>query len=51
MTALPKHWPSSRRQGKRRASQKNSKTLTKPVICKHCGFSKRAGFLCPNCKQ
>ncbi|MBU0486261.1 50S ribosomal protein L32 [Patescibacteria group bacterium] len=51
MTAVPKHWPSSRRQGKRRASQKNSKKLENTILCKHCQQPKLAGFQCPNCKQ
>lgn len=50
MTALPKHWPSSRRQGRRRATQKGPK-LIKPIVCKHCGQPKMAGLQCPNCKQ
>ncbi|MDD4938427.1 MAG: 50S ribosomal protein L32 [Candidatus Shapirobacteria bacterium] len=50
MTALPKHWPSSRRQGRRRATQKGPK-LIKPIVCKNCGQPKMAGFQCPNCKQ
>ena len=50
MTAVPKHWPSSRRQGKRRASQTGPK-IAKTVNCKHCGQPKMAGFQCPNCKQ
>lgn len=50
MTALPKHWPSSRRQGKRRAATPSTQ-LKKPVACKHCGQPKLAGFECPNCKQ
>lgn len=50
MTALPKHWPSSRRQGKRRAAHTGPK-LPKTVVCKHCGQEKMAGFQCSNCKQ
>jgi ribosomal protein L32 len=49
MTALPKHWPSSRRQGRRRATL--SKKLQSTVSCKHCGKAKMAGFQCPNCQQ
>ncbi|MBU3935436.1 50S ribosomal protein L32 [Patescibacteria group bacterium] len=50
MTALPKHWPSSRRQGKRRASQAGPK-LVKLSSCKHCHQTKKTGFVCPNCNQ
>ncbi|MBP9817953.1 50S ribosomal protein L32 [Candidatus Shapirobacteria bacterium] len=50
MTAVPKHWPSSRRQGKRRATHVVAKT-SKPINCVHCGQPKLAGFQCPNCKQ
>ena len=50
MTAVPKHWPSSRRQGRRRAADKGPK-LIKPIVCKNCGQPKMAGFQCPNCKQ
>lgn len=50
MTAVPKHWPSSRRQGKRRATH-TATSLAKTVICKHCGQPKVAGFQCANCKQ
>jgi len=50
MTAVPKHWPSSRRQGRRRATQ-TGQTLIKPIICKNCGQPKMVGFQCPNCKQ
>ncbi|RLC33559.1 50S ribosomal protein L32 [Candidatus Shapirobacteria bacterium] len=51
MAALPKRKPSSRRQNRRRASQKNSIKLEKTVLCKHCKQPKLAGFQCPNCKQ
>lgn len=50
MTAVPKHWPSSRRQGRRRASDSGPK-LIKPIVCKNCGQPKMAGFQCSNCKQ
>ncbi|MFZ2153144.1 MAG: 50S ribosomal protein L32 [Microgenomates group bacterium] len=50
MTAVPKHWPSSRRQGRRRATH-TGPTIQKPITCKHCGQPKLAGFQCPNCKQ
>lgn len=50
MTALPKHWPSSRRQGKRRATHTGPK-IQKTINCKQCGQPKLAGFQCPNCKQ
>ncbi|MBP6891918.1 50S ribosomal protein L32 [Candidatus Shapirobacteria bacterium] len=50
MTALPKHWPSSRRQGRRRASIKAPK-LAATVICKNCGQPKMTGFVCKNCNQ
>lgn len=50
MTALPKHWPSSRRQGRRRATHTGPK-IEKPINCKHCGQPKLVGFECPNCKQ
>ena len=54
MTALPKHWPSSRRQGRRRASlnhRHQATVLPKTVKCQHCGQPKLQGFRCPNCKQ
>lgn len=50
MTALPKHWPSSRRQGKRRAAIKAPK-LTKLTTCKNCGQPKMPGFICKNCNK
>lgn len=50
MTAVPKHWPSSRRQGKRRATILGIK-LQKTVVCKHCGQPKMPGFQCGNCNQ
>ncbi len=50
MTALPKHWPSSRRQGKRRATHKGPK-IPHLVKCQHCGQEKLPGFRCPNCQQ
>ncbi|MCX6727000.1 MAG: 50S ribosomal protein L32 [Candidatus Shapirobacteria bacterium] len=50
MTALPKHRPSSRRQGKRRAT--HSVTLTNQVVkCRHCGQNKLSGFICGNCQK
>jgi len=49
MTAVPKHWPSSRRQGRRRATH-TGPTIQKPINCTHCGQPKLAGFQCPNCK-
>jgi len=52
MTALPKHWPSSRRQGRRRAAQVLTlKDLPQTVNCKHCGQPKRPHFVCSNCNQ
>ena len=51
MTALPKHWPSSRRQGKRRAQQQKDQKLTKPVLCKKCKKPKRPGYSCSNCEK
>jgi ribosomal protein L32 len=51
MTALPKHWPSSRRQGRRRAAHKEDVKIAKTIKCKKCDQPKLAGFLCPNCKQ
>jgi ribosomal protein L32 len=50
MTALPKHCPSSRRQGRRRAAHQATK-LPKTVKCPHCGQPKLPGYRCPNCKQ
>ena len=50
MTAVPKHWPSSRRQGRRRATI-TGQPIAKPTTCKHCNQPKLAGFQCPNCKQ
>ncbi len=50
MTALPKHWPSSRRQGRRRATH-NGPAIKKPINCQYCGQPKLVGFQCPNCKQ
>ncbi|HPJ17127.1 MAG TPA: 50S ribosomal protein L32 [Candidatus Woesebacteria bacterium] len=50
MTALPKHRPSSRRQGRRRATH-TATTLAKIVVCKHCNQPKKVGFECANCKQ
>lgn len=50
MTALPKHWPSSRRQGRRRATQ-TAKPLAQIVTCPHCKLPKQAGYLCSNCHQ
>lgn len=50
MTALPKHRPSSRRQGRRRATHVASK-LAKTINCRHCGQPKMIGFVCSNCHQ
>lgn len=50
MTAVPKHWPSSRRQGRRRATIKGHH-LQNTTTCKHCGQPKITGFQCQNCKQ
>jgi ribosomal protein L32 len=50
MTALPKHWPSSRRQGRRRATITGPK-LAQTTTCKHCGQVKRPGFICQNCSK
>lgn len=50
MTALPKHWPSSRRQGRRRATLK-AKPLAQVTTCKHCNTPKKVGFQCQNCQK
>lgn len=50
MTALPKHWPSSRRQGRRRATLKAPK-LAQVTTCKNCGQPKVPGFTCKNCNK
>lgn len=50
MTALPKHWPSSRRQGSRRASI-TAKKPAHTVVCTHCQQPKLVGFECQNCHQ
>jgi len=50
MTALPKHWPSSRRQGRRRATITGPK-LAQVTKCLKCGQDKRPGFLCQNCEK
>ncbi|HBP50967.1 TPA: 50S ribosomal protein L32 [Candidatus Shapirobacteria bacterium] len=50
MTALPKHWPSSRRQGRRRASIK-APLLAQVTACKNCGQPKVPGFTCKNCNK
>jgi len=47
MGALPKRKPSTRRQGKRRASI-NAKLPTVSV-CSSCGTDKLAHFACPEC--
>jgi len=49
MTAQPKHWPSSRRQGRRRAT--HSVKLTAAINCKVCGSPKSRGYVCKNCNQ
>lgn len=52
MTALPKHWPSSRRQGRRRAAQKLTlNKLPQVTSCQNCGQPKKTGFVCQNCQQ
>lgn len=50
MTALPKHWPSSRRQGRRRATHTGPK-LSEVTTCKNCGQPKIPGFTCKNCNK
>ncbi|MFA6602530.1 MAG: 50S ribosomal protein L32 [Candidatus Shapirobacteria bacterium] len=48
MTALPKHWPSSRRQGSRRAGTP-AKKLSSVSACRNCGQPKVTGYRCSNC--
>lgn len=50
MTAVPKHRPSTRRVGCRRASQTGPK-LKSLTVCKHCNQPKMAGYQCSNCHQ
>lgn len=47
MGALPKRKPSTRRQGKRRASLKAN--LPSVSLCPRCGTEKLAHFACPEC--